>query len=91
MSFANKLTASRSEYIHKFTYKDSEGNLTFCYFMVKKEKQTELKQMLSKKQNINLEKYGEILGQCDGEKPTEELIEEMIDLYGFKREQLHAE
>lgn len=88
MAFLNSIIASRAELIHKFTYLDKNGELVFCYFLVKKEKQKDFAQKLAEKQKLSLEDYGEVIGKCQGKTPTEALISEMMARYGFSRDQL---
>jgi len=87
MSFVHKLTATRAEYIHKFTFRKA-GRRFFGYLLVKRDKQAEFQKKLAAKEQVSLAHYGEVLGECEGSVPTESLIQRMMERYGFTREQL---
>lgn len=90
MSFTNKLTASRGEDIRKFSFIDSDGIKKFCYFEMSKSKKQDFLKKLKDKAIVKLTDYGKVLGKCEGTKPTEELINFMIDKYNFNRKDLEV-
>lgn len=85
MSYANRLIASKAQYIHKFTYDTPQGARMFCYLLVKKERQKDFMRILREKQPLQLAEYGQVLGECPGNSPSEALIVQMIQEYGFER------
>ena len=83
-SVAKRIIAEKSIRLEFVVLEDDSGTKNYFYIFMKGDVYPKFKEAIDKGEVVDLEKYGKVFLQGQGEKPDDEIVNALKELFGDK-------